>query len=161
MTLPRINEMLGLAEFQQHMSMIEEIETDRVFCRHGFDHALAVARISYAYLLEQGEGLAKEVVYAAAFLHDVGRWVEYQTGEDHAEASARLAVPLLRKCRYEEPEIALIIQAIREHRRHQGEDQSALGRALALADNWARDCRNCQVRSSCHKYTSEMLEIMF
>jgi len=162
LSLPRIDNLLDVPEFQNYLDRIADMETDRIFCRHGFEHALAVARISYAYLLEQGESsLAKEVVYAAALLHDVGRWVEYQTGEDHAEASAKLAEPILKKCNFVDTEIEVIIKAIRQHRNHQGQTDSVLGRALALADNWARDCRACNVRNVCHKFTADMYNINF
>jgi len=160
--LPRINDLLDRPEFQQYLDKTADLEKERAYCRHDFEHVLGVARISYAYLLEQGENsLSKEVVYAAALLHDIGRWVEYQTGEDHAQASARLAEPVLRSCNFADGEIEVILQAIREHRGHQVEALSLLGRALALADDWARDCRNCRVREACHKFTADMHNIMF
>lgn len=144
------------------MIEIEKAEKERRYCKHGFDHGLAVARIAHSFLLEQGEtSLSKEVIYAAALLHDIGRWVEYQTGEDHAQASARLALPLLEECGYSSEEIKVVAKAISEHRTHTGENLSTLGRALALADDWARDCRQCKAKDGCHKFSEKMLQIIY
>ncbi|HHW44335.1 MAG TPA: HD domain-containing protein, partial [Desulfotomaculum sp.] len=78
-------------------------EVDRPFCRHDFQHMLDVARISYILLVESNQladfirryrlknrQAAREVVYAAGLLHDMGRWQQYDHGEDHALAGARL-----------------------------------------------------------------------
>ncbi|MDR3543184.1 MAG: HD domain-containing protein [Desulfosporosinus sp.] len=144
------------------MEKINGLEKERRFCKHSFEHGLSVARVAYAYMLETREViLPKEVVYAAGFLHDIGRWVEYQTGEDHAEASARLALPLLEACRFSSEDIQVIVQGIREHRRHPGDNLTPLGEALALADDWARDCRHCSAQTLCYKFDDAMKQIMY
>ncbi len=161
-TLPRVNELIDNPIYENYMLKIEKAEKERSYCKHGFDHGLAVARIAHSFLLEQGEtSLSKEVIYAAALLHDIGRWVEYQTGEDHAQASATLALPLLEESGYSSEEIKVIVKAIGEHRTHSGENLSALGRALALADDWARDCRQCKAKDGCHKFSEQMLRIIY
>jgi len=165
--MSRLDRIIENEDFGHYLEKIDVLERERYFCKHGFDHALTVARIAYVYLLEQGqesspaEPLPREVVYAAGLLHDIGRWVEYQTGEDHAEAGARLAQPILRACGYNPAEEACILTAIREHRRHGQNGLSRLGQALALADDWARECRQCPVRSVCHKFKREMLKIVY
>ncbi|MFZ3101088.1 MAG: HD domain-containing protein [Desulfitobacteriaceae bacterium] len=161
-TLPRVNELIDNPSYESYMIEIEKAEKERRYCKHGFEHGLAVARIAHAFLLEQEEtSLSKELIYAAALLHDIGRWVEYQTGEDHAQASARLAFPLLEECGYNSEEIKVIVKAISEHRAHADESLSTLGRALALADDWARDCRQCQAKDGCHKFSEQMLRIIY
>lgn len=160
--MARVNQLLEHDDFICYMEKIENLEKERRFCRHGFEHGLSVARVAYAYLLERGTEIpAKEVVYAAAFLHDIGRWVEYQTGEDHAEASARLALPLLEACRFSSEDIQVILKGIREHRRHPDDNLTLLGKAMALADDWARDCRNCTVQNLCYKFNNKMKEIIY
>ncbi|MDQ7092808.1 HD domain-containing protein [Desulfosporosinus sp. PR] len=160
--MARVNKLLDHKDYISYLEMTNQLEKSRYFCKHGFEHGLNVARIAYAYLLEQGiEVLSKEIVYAAAFLHDIGRWVEYQTGEDHAEAGARLALPLLKECKFNSEEIDLILRGIREHRCHSAGELTPLGKALALADDWARDCRNCGVQSQCYKFNHTMREIMY
>ncbi len=161
-TLPRVNELIDNPVFENYMIKIEEAEKERRYCKHGFDHGLAVARIAHSFLLEQGlTSLSKEVIYAAALLHDIGRWVEYQTGEDHAQVSATLALPILEECGYNSEEIEIIVKAISEHRAHADESLSMLGRALALADDWARDCRQCKAKNGCHKFSERMMQIVY
>jgi putative nucleotidyltransferase with HDIG domain len=160
--LPRVNKLITDPVYQNYLQKIAEAEKERLYCKHGLDHGLAVARIAYAYLLEQGgTGSAKEVIYAAALLHDIGRWAEYTSGEDHARAGAALARPLLEKYGFDPREIRMIAQAIAEHSTHGAENLSVLGRALALADDWARDCLQCKVKDSCHKFTEQMNQIEY
>lgn len=161
-SLSRVNKLIDHPLYENYMQKITEAETQRAYCKHGFDHSLAVARIAHAYLLEQGEpSVSKEVIYAAALLHDIGRWVEYETGEDHAQASAALARPILDEGGFKPDEIKIIETGIREHRAHAGENLSVLGRALALADDWARDCRGCEAKKDCYKFSPEMLQIIY
>ncbi|WP_407305874.1 HD domain-containing protein [Desulfosporosinus sp. SB140] len=160
--MARINKLVDHEDYISYLAMIDQLEKKRYFCKHGFEHGLNVARITYAYILEQGVMvISKEAVYAAAFLHDIGRWVEYQTGEDHAEASARLALPLLKACEFNSEEIDLILRGIREHRQHSAENLSLLGKALVLADDWARNCRNCLAQDQCYKFNHAMRQIMY
>lgn len=160
--MARVNQLLEHEDYICYMEKIDGLEKERHFCKHGFEHGLNVARIAYAYMLEKRDViLPKEVVYAAAFLHDIGRWVEYQTGEDHAEASAQLALPLLEACRFSSEDIQVILKGIREHRRHPEDNLTLLGEALALADDWARDCRHCSVQALCYKYNQAMNQVMY
>jgi uncharacterized protein len=161
-SMARVNHLLEHQDYISYMEKIDSLEKERLFCKHGFEHGLNVARIAYAYLLEKRESLfPKESVYAAAFLHDIGRWVEYETGEDHAEASARLARPLLEACSFSLEDIQVIVKGIREHRRHPEGNLTSLGAALALADDWARDCRHCSVQSLCHKHNQGMNQVLY
>jgi len=160
--MARVNQLLEHEDYISYMEKINELEKERRFCKHGFEHGLNVARVAYAYVLEKGEIiLSKEVVYAAAILHDIGRWVEYQTGEDHAEVSAQLALPMLEVSRFNSEDIQVILQGIREHRRHPEDNLSLLGEALALADDWSRDCRHCSAQTLCYKFNSTMKQIMY
>lgn len=161
-SMTRVNQLLEQEDYICYMEKIDVLEKERLFCKHGFEHGLNVARIAYAYLLEKGELLfPKESVYAAAFLHDIGRWVEYETGEDHAEASSRLAIPLLEACQFSSGDTQVILTGIREHRRHHEDNLTLLGEALALADDWARDCRHCSVQALCYKYNKTMNQVMY
>lgn len=161
-SMSRVNQILEHEDYICYMEKIDVLEKERLFCKHGFEHGLNVARIVYAYLLEKGElFLPKESVYASAFLHDIGRWVEYETGEDHAEASARLALPLLQACSFSSDDIQVILKGIREHRRLPEGSLTLLGVALALADDWARDCRHCSVQALCYKHNQAMNQVMY
>ncbi|MDI6812129.1 MAG: HD domain-containing protein [Desulfitobacteriaceae bacterium] len=162
--MERLNRMIQGEAFREHLVRTQAEEKERIYCKHGMDHLLGVARIAYAYLLEREEVSSKpqfkELVYAAALLHDLGRWVEYKTGEDHAQASVRLAKPLLIEAGFQVDEVETILDAIMEHRQETGHT-SVLARALALADDWARDCGNCSAQGTCHKFSPEMLNITY
>lgn len=161
-SMARVNQLLDLEDYVCYMDKINELEKERRFCKHGFEHGLSVARIAYTFLLERGDmSLSKEGIYAAALLHDIGRWVEYQTGEDHAEASARLALPLLEACGFSSEDIRMILEGIREHRRHHYDNLTLLGEALAVADDWSRDCRSCSVQALCYKFKPAMKQILY
>ena len=160
--MARVNQLLEHEDYTRYIEKIDELEKERLFCKHGFEHGLNVARIAYAYMLEKGEGfLLKEAVYAAAFLHDIGRWVEYETGEDHSKVSARLALPLLETCRFAPEAVQIILTGIREHRQHSEDNLTPLGEALALADDWSRDCRQCSAQNQCHKFNPAMKLIIY
>lgn len=161
-SMARVNRLIDHKDFASYLLKNVELEKERLFCKHGFEHGLNVARVAYAYLLEKGDfHFSKESIYAAALLHDIGRWVEYQTGEDHAEASARLAYPLLAECDFSSEDIGVILEGIREHRLHHNDELSRLGEALARADDWSRDCRYCGAQSSCYKFKPAMKQIMY
>lgn len=160
-TLSRVNKILQHTLYEEYSTRNRVAESQRIYCRHGSDHGLSVARIVYIYFLERKEvSLSKEVVYAAGVLHDIGRWLEYESQEDHALVGARLAAPILRDCGFSEQEVEIITQGILEHRLQPSEELSVLGHALALADDWERDCKNCESKVSCYKYTKAMEEIL-
>ena len=160
--MARVNQLLGHQDYLYYLEKIDDLEEKRPFCKHGFEHGLNVARIAYGYLLEKGEAtLSKEAIYAAAFLHDIGRWVEYETGEDHSKVSAHLALPLLEACGFDPETVQIILTGIREHRQHSSDNLTLLGEALALADDWARDCRHCSAQNQCHKFDPEMTLIIY
>ena len=53
--LPRVNRILGDEEYLKYIHEIEELERDRIFCRHNMEHFLNVARI--ACLLDHEDSL--------------------------------------------------------------------------------------------------------
>jgi len=135
-------------------------EITRKFCGHDLQHFIDTARIAYILILEEKLGenpwagnvnFEKEIVYGAALLHDVGRWKEYETGEDHAEASAWLAKPILEGAGYSPDEIEIICRAILEHR-SLPQHPSLLGYILYKADKLSRSCFNCGAQSECYKW---------
>lgn len=95
-------------------------------------------------------GQAREIIYAAGLLHDMARWVEYETGEDHAVAGARMAVDVLDRAEFGTTERKIITTAIREHRTG-GPEASLLGQFICRADDLARPCSRCAARDDCYK----------
>lgn len=146
--MERVNAILRNADYQSWIIANNQAEQGRDFCRHGLEHAFDVARIAYALWLDcGGNPVAKDIVYAAALLHDVGRWQQYADPDiDHAEASAELAEPLLLAVGYHPEVVAEICKAVRLHR--QGAD-SGLAQILSQADKMSRPCFLCPSRAKC------------
>lgn len=106
--------------FRASMERIERAEAEREFCRHGMSHVLDVARIAWITALERRCRVPKDVVYAAALLHDVGRAEQYATGEDHDVAGARIAGEILKglpaSLQFDAAERSAILAAVAGHR---------------------------------------------
>lgn len=162
--LKRIELLLKDSLYHNYISYNEEEEAEPKSCRHDINHHLDVARIAYILVLENNDLnyfmketklsdklAAKEVIYAAGLLHDIGKWKEYQTGVDHASYGARLAREILPRVFFNENEINVIARAIYEHR-NLSMDMSLLGERLYRADNLARVCLNCDYQPECPKY---------
>ena len=60
----RIEQIMAHPLYIESMAGIQDAERDRIFCRHGLEHCLDVARILYIIVLEQHLDYDKEVIYA-------------------------------------------------------------------------------------------------
>lgn len=164
-TVERTDRILQNSFYRECLMKISGWEEKRQFCRHDSNHLLHVARIAYIMNLEEGLGMEKEVIYAAALLHDIGRFKQYETGYDHALASAELAQPILEEAGFDAAEITLIVDAILSHRnRKNGElkkDTLAnrnkenacsmqLQELIYRADKLSRDCYFCEAEPECN-----------
>lgn len=81
---------------------------------HDWQHNLRV--IGLCERIGGEESADMEVLRPAALLHDIGRAEERQTGECHAEISARLAPELLAAYGYDQDVVGRIQQVILAHR---------------------------------------------
>lgn len=135
--------------YREHLARIVELERDRAFCRHGMAHLLDVARVAYIFSLERGLGFGKEVVYAAALLHDIGKGAQYESGEPHEIAGAEIARRILADVdALGSVDKAAIVAAVREHR-HYSDTASPLGKLLYEADKASRACYACLACEQC------------
>lgn len=148
--MQRINSIMNTPEYLNCLNKIQEAEAGRIYCRHDIEHFLAVCRIAYILSLEENLDIEKEIVYAAGLLHDIGRWVEYEAGIDHAVASKALAEGILQNCGFSEVEIAEIITAIEKHR--EKGNASPLANVLYRADKLSRNCVLCHARATCKNF---------
>ena len=89
--MERVNAICRHKLWRESVDEIARLEQDRVFCRHDRTHFLDVARLAYIENLERGLGVDKELIYAAALLHDIGRHLQYAKNIPHDEAGAQLA----------------------------------------------------------------------
>lgn len=159
--MDRVQAILKHPDFEAYMLLNEKQEINREFCCHQFQHAADVARICYILYLEQGKNIdieelknkdltrVKELIYAMGFLHDIGRWREYQDNAlDHAIEGAKLAPPILEDAGFAPEEIETAVKAIGEHRNSQA---TGLGGVLYRADKLSRNCSKCRARDKCYK----------
>lgn len=148
--MERINQIMEHPVYQYHMRRIEEAEQDRIFCRHGLEHALDVARIMYIEVLEHHISYQKDLIYAAALLHDIGRSEQYERQIPHHEAGAGIAAGILEECGFEREEIVRITDAIRTHRNERIGEPNSLNELLYQADKLSRNCFACKAEKECY-----------
>lgn len=148
--MERIDKVIMHPVYQEQGKYIEEAERDRIFCKHGLAHALDVARILYIMVLERNLPFGKEILYAAALLHDIGRAKQYSSRMSHHEAGASMAKQILADCGFEEWEILLVTNAIMEHQAAGTEADDSLNVLLYQADKLSRNCFCCKAWRECY-----------
>ena len=148
--MERVNCILEDADFIRYIAKNKESEKERIFCHHDLNHLLDVCRISWILNLEEELSIDKEKIYAAGLLHDIGRWMEYETGWDHAIVSGELAEGIMDRCGFSDDEKTYIIDAIKSHRKK--EHSTDLSRILYRADKLSRPCFNCEAIGQCKRF---------
>ena len=150
--MKRVNAILAHPLYRECYARLEELEKDRIFCRHQMTHLLDVARIAYISNMEQGLGIEKEVIYAAALLHDIGKYVQYEDGTPHEQSGEKIASEILgslsEKDAFSDEENRMILTAIRGHRRLR-EDADVLEKLLYTSDKVSRMCFACPAEGEC------------
>ncbi|AGK95351.1 HD domain-containing protein [Clostridium pasteurianum] len=144
----RINLIFHNEVYKKYLEKNRNCEKDRYFCLHDLQHFLDVARIAYIISLERDINIKKDIIYAAALLHDIGRWQQYEHDIPHDEASSQLAVEILQTSDFTDGEIDLITGAIREHR--EKDKNSELGFLLYAGDKLSRKCYDCDAFKQCN-----------
>lgn len=159
--MKRIGLLLQDSLYNEYLqrNVLEEMEHQ--FCRHDINHLFAVAQMTFSLMLNNNDGeifleetgtdsqaAAKEVIYAAGLLHDIGKWKEYRDGEDSAACSARLSRAILPRALFTPDEIAIICRAIGEQR-NISKDMSLLGEKLYRGNNLARINSECRCNEEC------------
>lgn len=147
--MDRIDQIIYNQKYKEYRIRIEKWEKDRIFCHHDTNHFLSVARIAWILNLEEQLHMEKEYIYAAALLHDIGRFKQYEDGSDHAVVSSELAVDILSETGFSETENKLICDAIASHRIKEVADERNLKGILYRADKLSRDCYFCKASDQC------------
>ena len=129
--------------YQKMLDNIKKAEQNRIFCLHGTEHCLDTARIAYILALEEKLDIKKDIIYAAALLHDIGRYGE----KEHNIESAEIAVKIMSECGYSTEERNEVTNAIRLHR---SENISGLAYVLSRADKLSRNCFECSAINECY-----------
>lgn len=148
--MKRIQAVFSHPLYQEQFRLLTDAEKDRIFCRHTMEHFLDVARLMYLYSLEEQTGLDKELIYAAALLHDIGRYEQIAAGTPHDEASARMAYSILSDTGFSASDIHQIQDAILHHRGDCSTGETPLARYLYRADKQSRSCFCCPARFECN-----------
>ena len=158
--MDRINKIYNSSMYRQELVCIVEDEKDRVYCKHDIEHFLDVARIAYIINLEKSLGYSKDIIYAIALLHDIGRHREYKEGVNHHKASAEIADFILKDAGYMPSEIKMINEAILHHRNKT--NLSKLNELIYTADKISRKCYSCSAIATCKWSNSKKnKEIMY
>lgn len=152
--MERVNRIWSHPYYQECLAKNQKAEEDRIFCGHDMVHFLDVARIAYIFSLERMAGISKECIYAAALLHDSGRWQQYESGIPHGRASARIAEPILREAGFDSDERQMICAAILGH---SGDgsfegisaENQVFAQILYDADKASRSCFSCRAEGAC------------
>ncbi len=143
----KVNAILKNHDFCRYLSRIDDMERTRKFCRHGICHLMDVARIAYIMVLEKNIKVEKQIIYAAALLHDIGRGEQYEKGTPHEIAGVKIAKDILEKCGFDEHEKRQVLDLIGSHRKSDNWD--SLKKIFYKSDKISRKCFMCSVFSDC------------
>ena len=148
----RINRIIDHKKYIEYLNKIKAHEITREFCKHDMQHFIDTARIAYILNLEKALDIHKEMIYAVALLHDIGKWVQYEGGAKHDVTSAELCEEILIDCDFNQEEITEIKKAISNHRKkikdkNNTEDLSSI---FYSADKLSRNCYSCTSIDKCN-----------
>ncbi len=149
LAMPRLQLIFHHPLYGQELSQIDHLEKDRIYCGHGLDHLLSVARIGWIYAAEHQLSLDRELWYSCALLHDIGRARQYTEKIPHQKGGKELAKQILRDCHYDEKEIQSIAEAIEGHRGSIPPAPKTMAELLIWADKKSRNCFCCSASGSC------------
>lgn len=116
--MDKIDKLLNHKSYIAALDKITEYEINREFCKHGIEHLLDVARIAYIINLEEHLQIPKEIIYAVALLHDIGRGAQYSVGTPHNEASVEISRVILDEIGFTDIEQNQILNTIHHHGNH-------------------------------------------
>ncbi len=149
--MERVNLIYKNPIYKEHIRKIKVAEENRIFGHHDMEHFLAVARIAALMNAEEGLGIDKELIYAAALLHDIGRHVQYADGTPHEMASVKYAPQIMQEAGFKDWEQEEILRAIAEHRNAKIAAEKSLAGIIYRADKASRACYACEVLEQCNR----------
>lgn len=162
--MSRVDAVFSHPDYIENLRKNEETERNREFCHHDMEHFLNVARLGYIFSMERGYEISKEEIYAAALLHDIGKWKQHQEGIPHEEASAVIAERILLDAGFSQAEKERILYAIQNHReplweqsepkaeinaKSKEQPEIQLAQILYDADKMSRNCFLCHAQEQC------------
>ena len=148
--MQRVNSICSHPLWKSCVSKIRDLERERIFCCHDTSHFLDVARIAWIENLEKRLAISREMIYAAAMLHYIGRHLQYMQGVPHDEGSVSIASDILKDSGFDEKEQAEILSAIRMHRNPDAASRDDLAGIIYRADKKSRICAFCSASDKCN-----------
>ena len=118
--MKRVNEIWNHPVYQTHLTKSTALGKERKFCRHTVEHFWIRQGLLTYIRWREGLCIPKDLIYAAALLHDIGRHLQYEEGTPHEKASAGIAAQILPECGFTEAECERILDAVLSHRRSAG-----------------------------------------
>lgn len=150
----RYSKILKNQLYKDTVSEIAEAEKERIFCKHDIDHFVDVARIATIMAADNASDLDRDLIYAAALTHDLGRSAQYGEGIPHEIAGGEIAAQILKECGYDDNEVDIIQKAIMQHRNGNNPAQTSgsdeLAYLLQKADKMSRKCFACEAKEQCN-----------
>lgn len=147
--------------YRDYLNELEGLERDRFFCRHNYEHFISVARICYILKLEEGVDVDKDMIYATAILHDLGRVLEIKEGINHAIGSVDIAREILEITDFSLEEKNRILSCISFHRTKDAAEDEFFN-IFYRADKLSRDCFRCPAYDECNwSYEKKNHEIKY
>ncbi len=147
--MERVNRILTSSLYQEYLRKNNLAEASRRFCHHNMGHFLDVARIASILNEKEDYGQEQEIIYAAALLHDIGRWRQYEDRTPHEKASADLAPAVLEESGFNDVDRDRILTAIINHRDAAVKGEKSLSGLLYRADKSSRPCFACEMEKDC------------
>lgn len=144
--LKNTNQLFQNNSYKKYLENIKIHEETWEFCRHDLPHFLAVARIATIKSIEAGLSIPRDLIYTTAFLHDIGRFVEYEDKTPHEIASHGLAISLLDPLDFTSDEKKQILETILNHRNPESQGFSQI---FYESDKLSRECLSCTVEKHC------------
>ena len=163
----KYQKILEHKQYQDYLGKLNQLEQNRIYCKHDLNHLLDVARICTILAQEQGITIDKNIVYAASLLHDIGRF--NPSVAKHEQLSGEIALRVLPECDYSDDEIAQVIDLIHSHRGRDSvkhiremrlEKQLDLKDCFRLADQLSRNCFCCQASDTCKWKVEERNQVV-
>lgn len=145
--MEKFNSILHDQEYLKYLNRNILNEKTRIFCNHGLEHFLDVARIAYIINLEENLGYSKEIIYVTSLLHDIGRFLQYEENISHEISSWNLSEKLLNKYNFTFEEIELIKEGIIGHRQ---KTSKSFAQLIYKADKLSRLCLTCPAEKQCN-----------
>lgn len=155
------NKILKSKIYKDYLDELEYLERDRFFCRHNYEHFISVARICYILKLEEDVDVDKDMIYATALLHDLGRVLEIKEGINHAIASVEIAREILEITDFSLEEKNRILDCISYHRTKDASEDEFFN-IFYRADKLSRPCFRCPAYDECNwSYENKNHEIKY